>query len=522
MAERRTKNDRRGWGDRRRRRAKRQPGAEQTLVIEISDATLTALFLNQSDDKTADRVAGLTIPWRNEAPSLLADNGRAELAAAFKHIAKAFPGYSRGVKIVLSGEFCVTRAIRGTTEVVRGELQRLEQRSRLYLSLGPGEKVLVKSVRAVDARHQHALAAVCNQTTLDALQFAADAAGLQIASIEPALSAACRAVSRVIDLPEEPCILVHVDAQSPEISVFRQGELLLDYRPGGVTKANSLRALLEEHVNRLRRHAGRQLGGPAPKLSRVYLCGDDHLVTDAIAGFHSCDEFEISRVEASDVQATWEFAPGAAEAATVPALGALLRAYLSGAESDCPNLMEHIIASTREPLRPILIKSVVPLAATLLLAVGMTFLNMQQQAEVDVLQGEMDQLAAKLGRSNELRLQMHRADAKYKHLSLLASQLNTPVGKHVLESIANCMPSDVWLSGVDVSDGASVRMTGTSFADEGVYDFVQWLEQAPVFADVALKATEPGISEVGAVIQFSVELGVKNIEDQARKVARRE
>ena len=464
----------------------------------------------------------MTIPWREDAPSLLADDGRAELAAAFKHVAKQFPGYSRGVAIVLSGEFCVTRAIRGTTEVVRGELQRLEQRSRLYLSLGPGEKVLVKSVRAVDARHQHALAAVCNQTTLDALQFAADAAGLQIASIEPALSAACRAASRVGDLPDEPCILVHVDAKSPEISVFRQGELLLDYRPGGITNATSLRSLLEEHVNRLRRHAGRQLGGAAPKLSRVYLCGDDALVTEAIAGFKGCDEFEISRIQTSDVQASWEFESGAADAATTPALGALLRAYLPASESDCPNLMEHIIASTREPVRPTLIKSAIPMAATVLLAVGMTFLNVQQQGEIDILQREMNQLAPKLGRSNELRLQMHRSDAKYKQLSLLASQLGTPVGKHVLLSIANCMPSDVWLSGVDVSDGVSVRMTGTSFADEGVYDFVQWLEQAPVFSDVALKATEPGISEVGAVIQFSVELGVKNIEDQARKVARRE
>ena len=522
MPDRRTPLDRRGRADRRRIKTRRQVDSDQSLVIEISDSMLAAVRLQRNDGDRPDVVSASTLEWRQNAPSLLTEAGHKELAAALREISKQNPGFSGGVHIVLSSEFCVTRAVRGSTEDVRSELQQLEQRSRLYLSLGPGEKVVVKTVRAVDARHQYALAAVCNQETLDALQAAADTAGLQIVSIEPALSAACRAASRTRNLPDETCVLIHIDPASAGIGVFRQGELLLEYRPGGQTEAADLPELLAEHLNRLQRHAGRQLGQAHLRISKVLLCGDATLVHGAMQAFGTGNRFEVRQLEPRDIQATWQFEDAAERAATVPALGALLATYLSPAERDAPNLMEHIIASSREPLQPTLIRSALPLVAMVLISVAMSFLNSSQQQQLDRLAAELDGLAPARAKAIELRLKLLAAEAKFKQLDLLASQLVTPIGKDAVAGIGNCLPSEVWLSGVELRDGVSVRISGSSFADAGVYDFVRWLEQAPHFKDVALKSTKPGMSELGNIVNFTLELRVGSSDDQARKVALRE
>ena len=59
------------------------------------------------------------------------------------------------------------------------------------------------------------------------------------------------------------------------------------------------------------------------------------------------------------------------------------------------------------------------------------------------------------------------------------------------------MPSDVWLSQLEVTDRTTVRLHGASYLEAGVYDFVRWLEQAPGFAEVALKRTSATTSAVG-------------------------
>lgn len=55
------------------------------------------------------------------------------------------------------------------------------------------------------------MASVCNAKTLDTLSEASERAGLRIESIEPALVANSRAVSRLKDSPTVPTLLIHID-----------------------------------------------------------------------------------------------------------------------------------------------------------------------------------------------------------------------------------------------------------------------------------------------------------------------
>jgi len=515
-------SDRRTNTERRRARDKRRASAETHTVIEIAGTDLRAVTLSRSGDESADQVRAMTLQWRLEASTLNSERGLKELAAALKELAEKHDLQTTNLQFVLGGEFCVTKAVRGTTEHVRSELQQIEQRSRLYLMLGPGEKVTVSKSQPIDARHEYAVAAICNKQTLNTIHEAATHAGLQIDSIEPALVSASRAIGRLSDVPSEPCLLIHLDQSTAELGVCHAGSLLLDYRPGGRTDPEELVELVRTHLSRLQRHVGRQLREPPPQLKRIYLCGEQAAVDKAYPVFSASEQFEVEKIDPNKIQATWEFAEEMKDSAAIPALGALLSTYLPSSERNVPNFMEHILASTREPLKPVLIRSLMPLAAVLLVAATIFAFNFTKLQTLNKVQQQLDSLATVQARDRELHLQRRAAESKLAQLNTLAKGLLSLPADKIVERIGHCMPNDVWLSRLEITEMKTIQLTGASYLEAGVFDFVNWLEQAPGFEDVALRSTRPGQSAAGPAIDFNVELNLGDWNGRIEEVARNE
>jgi hypothetical protein len=503
MSDRRKTRERRSWSRDRRRKSE-----QRIFVIEVSSSDLGIVELHKSGNtEQADEVSASACCWRRNAASLNTPEGLVELSAAFRDVARQHSMHGAEVRVVLSGEFCVMRTFRGPVETVRSEIQQLEHRSRLYLSLGPGEKVLVSNVQALDARHAQALAAVCNRVTLETIQSAAEAAGIEIAAIEPSLSSLNRAVTRLEQPPAGSYLLVHINPSGMEVGVCHDGQLLLDYRPGGRTAVVDLPTLLETHLNRLSRHVGRYLRSAPPELKRIYLCGEDGAVRAAIKQFKRHSALEVIHVLPADVKATWRIVDSAGGQVTAAALGAMLAAYLPG-DVDSPNLMQHIIDCKREPLRPKLVRSALPMAATLLAMATLSIVNARQEHILQQMRGELDTLAVAQARATELRLQRLAAKSKLVQLDKLAANLPNDLGDDLLRRLAGCMPSDVWLNRLEIADRSLIRLQGASYLEAGVYDFVRWLEQAPGFAEVALKGTSPGTSPSGPTTSFDLEVNL--------------
>lgn len=521
MSDRRTDTERRSW-KKRRSRDRRRVGEESHTVIEIASDDLRAVTLTRSAGEAADQVKVMTIRWRNAAAQLNTDTGLEELTAALQQLSDQHTLQTTKLQFVLGGEFCVTKAVRGTTDEVRSELQQIEQRSRLYLMLGPGEKVTVSKSQPIDARHEYAVAAVCNKKTLDTIHQAAEQVGLQIDSIEPALVSTSRAIGRLEGCPTVPCLLIHLDGTTVELGVCHEGSLLLDYRPGGGTDPAELVELVRTHLSRLQRHVGRQLRQPPPQLDRVYLCGEEDAVERAYPLFAECDQFQVERIDPNSIQASWTFAEPVHDSANVPALGALLSTYLPNSERDVPNFMEHILASTREPLKPILVRSALPLAAVLLIACTILGINFSKQQQIDKLQSQVDELAIVQARDRELRLNKQSAQSKLEQLTVLAKGVDSLPAGDVVARIGHCMPNDVWLNRLELDQMSKIQITGASFLEAGVFDFVNWLEQAPGFDDVALRSTRPGQSPAGPAIDFTVELNLGDWNGKVEEVARNE
>ncbi|MCG8450748.1 MAG: PilN domain-containing protein [Pirellulales bacterium] len=522
MADRRSSDERRTRAERRRMRDRKRDSNQRFAVIEVSGALLRVVILDHSTDDAPDKVQALSYPWREEAASLNSEKGLEEFSNALRELAAKYNLQVANVQFVLGGEYCVTKTVRGSNEYVSGELQQLEQRSRLYLMLGPGEKVTVAKSHALDARHEHAVAAVCNKKTLDTIYEAANRAAMQIDSIEPALVATSRAIGRLEGVPAEPCLLVHLDKAAVELGVCHEGRVLLDYRPGVQSTPQQLVELICTHLSRLQRHAGHQLREAPPMLNHVYLCGKESVVERAYPVFAACDQFEVERIKPTNIQATWDLADGVEDSAMVPALGSLLSTYQTWSERDAPNFMEHVLASTREPMKPILLQSAIPLAAVLLVALGLLFVNLREQSKIDVLQSQVDALAGAQTRARELRLTLGASQAKLKELNTLASKVNSLPASNVVARIGHCMPSDVWLSKMTVNEMQGVQLAGVSYLEAGVFDFVNWLERAPGFEEVALRSTQPGQSAAGPAINFNVELNLTDSDGPVEEVARNE
>jgi hypothetical protein len=72
------------------------------------------------------------------------------------------------------------------------------------------------------------------------------------------------------------------------------------------------------------------------------------------------------------------------------------------------------------------------------------------------------------------------------------------------------MPDDVWLDRLSFQDGHSAALSGASYTDGGVYDFVGYLKQVPEIAEIALEGTGVGQSATGPTTSFNLQLTLAN------------
>lgn len=479
-----------------------------------------ALVVRGGGHEGNDKILTRSIRWRNEASSLHTERGVEELTAAFRALVSDERLAGSRVRIALGGEFCVTRVITGPTEDVRREFAELEERSLRYLTLGAGRKTLAGDTQQLDARHQHALLAVANERTLDLLMQIAESLSLHIESIEPSLLALSRAQAHLRDACQDPSLLIQLDEDVAELGVSHAGRLLLDYRPGGHTNADNVADVVALHLSRLQRYLQRYHSYLHAPLKNVYLAGDANAVSRAARRFDAIGGFEIQILEPGDLDMPWQHVDAVPETDLAAALGSAMVLYSDTAKRQGPNLIESALAQKRPPLRPILLRSVMPIAAVLVVAAGLGLLRLNQLRRTAGLRTELDALAPACARATELRLKLTSADAKLRQLNALAEKLPKANWQDVLTRISQSMPEGVWLDRLSVQDGRDAALSGASYTDNGVYDFVDYLKQVPGVADIALEGTGAGQSPTGPTTNFQLKLSLANFAAPAGKESR--
>jgi Tfp pilus assembly protein PilN len=202
------------------------------------------------------------------------------------------------------------------------------------------------------------------------------------------------------------------------------------------------------------------------------------------------------------------------------ALGTAMALYSDTSEKQGPNLIESALAQQREPMRPILIRAALPMAAVVLVAAALGVVRFQQWREMAQLGAELEALTPASVRATELRLKLTSAEAKLKQLAALANQLPKPDWQLILSHLSQSMPDDVWLDRLSVRDGQTVALSGASYSDSGVYDYVGYLKQVPGFGDIALDGTGVGQSPSGPTTNFDLKLSFTNFAGGSNKEGR--
>lgn len=481
-----------------------------------------ALIVRGGGGDGRDRLLTRSIRWRNEASSLHTERGVGELTEAIRTLVVEERLSGAQVRIALDGEFCVTRVVTGPTEDVRREFAELEERSLRYLTLGPGSKTLAADIQQLDARHQHALLAVTNQRTLELLMRIAESLNLHIDSIEPSLLALSRAQACLREACQDASLLIQLDEHGAELGICHGGRLLLDYRPGGHTNADNVANVVAQHLSRLQRYLARYHSYLHAPLKNVYLAGDASGVARAAKRFEALDGLRVHVLEPGNLAMPWEPMDAAPDTSLAAALGTALAMYSESDAQAGPNLIENARAQQRLPMRPILLRSAIPLAAVLLLAVGLGLLRLNQWRQTRGLRTELEALSPACARATELRLKLTAADAKLDQLHELAKFLPKTEWQRVLSHISQSMPDDVWLDRLSVEDGRMAALSGASYSDSGVYDFVGYLKQVPGVADIALEGTGVGQSPTGPTTNFELKLSLLNFADSTKKEGRRD
>lgn len=458
-----------------------------------------------------------TVTWRREAPSLIDGDGEAELAAALKELVAEYKLQGQTLRVTLNGDYCVTRVVTGTTDRVASELDNLENRSNLYLSLGPGPKALGASIRAIDARHQHALLTVVNQNTLEVLLRVAAQAGVKIDHVESSLVSLARLVGRTTESSNEPRLIVNLGERGVEVGITQNGQLMLDYRPPAHATHERLAQVILSHLGRLQRYCNRHVGVEAGKLESAFLCGDMAEVEVLSRGLTAEQSDPIRLLTPALDRLPWRFAgenPGPESQAV---LGALLLDESEVADPSAPNLLQRIHAAARPPLLQSMFRAFWPVAATLAVTTGLWLATGAQQWRAAAYKSQIDGLEKQQFELRQVELGLSSKGEKIKAYRELKQWLVRPEWDALARGITQCLPDDVYLELVWIDRDGQVVLEGSSKSEDGVFEFERWLQQLPLLERVTLNGTEVAPRGRSTEIKFSVRGAISGFHRGADK-----
>jgi hypothetical protein len=477
----------------------------RTAAVELSGPHLNMVVLEESAAGQPARVRTRLATWREPGQSMHSDAGLTSLSAALKRLVAEEQLDGHKLLVTLNGDYCVTRAAAGTKDRVRQELAKLQDRSNLYLALGPGLKVVAANVRALDARHDHALVSVANRRTLDSLAAAARKAGVTIERVEASLVSLSRLVGQLGRDREAPVLILNLADTGAELGISHGGRLVLDYRPGGRSATSDVASVVVRHLSRLQRFCDRYYRHSSGKLERAILFGPVDAVQSVQRAMQGQTGLVAEVLDPQDVGAVGSFAEPATSYDWCAALGACLGARSADGVDPGPDLMAEVSTDVEPARWTVLARVLWPVAAAVLLSVGLAGARLYEQSQCNQLRSRLTASEDDQTRAHEMRASVLAADSMIDHLSALRSRLHSPDWADTLSNLAHCLPRDVWLRGLALAPSGKMSISGSAYEENSIYEFMRWIDQAPDWDRVVLVATRPSQFRAMDSIDFDVE-----------------
>lgn len=509
---------------------KAKTSASPVVAIEIRHSTLAMVLFEPAlpsvghRDATPNgqdgtyRVRTRSIRWRKEAHSPHSERGIRELTGAMKALAVEERLAGARVSITLDGEYCVTRVATGTTDDVQGALATLAKHSELYLLLGSGGKSLARTLYELDARHQHALLSIANGNVLEAVLQVAANVGMEVELVEHSLVSLCRLVGYARRDVEGPALVIGLSERGVELGISHRGCLLLDYRPGGRAAQDEVADIVMRHLARLRRYCDRYYRYARGEIKQVFLCGPPELTESAVSQFDGQGQLTVRAFEPASVDATWQFTGDGPTPRFCAALGTALRTIAPDQTRPGPNLMGRTRRKRSRPLWREVARTFWPVLAALLVAVAVFAAGRYERSRCGRLASDLDRFESSAAELWELRCETAAIDAKTSCLQAIADGVSGQAWETMISRVARCMPEDLWLDKMTADHEGKVRLTGNSYREAAIYEFVDHLGPSPGWSHVAVEGIWPASTRVGQTTKFDVQckFGVRNDDSGER------
>ncbi len=505
-----------------RGKSKKRKLPDIQVAIEVQRSELTLVVAKRDGDKMSE-IRGHHLPWLREADSVRTETGVKELTSAIAALVEKEKVAGASAFVSLSSELCVTRVAAGENEELAAEMRNLHDRSNQYLLLGAGDKASAESSRALDAKHSQTWLTVSNQETLDNVVSAIENAGLFVDLVEHSLVAMCRAVGRTGRDKDRPDIAVDINERGVDLGVSYRGELLFDYRPGGIDSKERIGEIVSRHLERIQRYCARQFQNVQGDISEVLLCGnpdDLELVASQFVSSNLTAEVLDPKTISPESHYSANFK---LNAHYVAPLGSLVveseQLALPAAERGLPDLMDTFRANQKEPIGPALFKAAWPIAAMLLVAVGIHGGSAIEGTKVAQLADRQAALESESMRVESMRGELEVATQQTNFVTDITNKVTKPTYHRLIGAIGQSRPTGVWLESLRIDSKGQVAIQGPGQTDDLVFSFVNQLKKLPMLKDVTLQGQQPVRLKSGMAIRFDIKCKYSEDNDLIERTA---
>jgi hypothetical protein len=444
------------------------------------------------------------VDWNPNGLRLQTAEAAHRLTTTLTGLAKNHALHKRDVRLCLDDALCVTRVVTGDREAVERELEAIQSRSQLYLSLGLGEKLTGNLREITDGQTEYALTSIVNQRTIQTIYNAIAAARIKLEAIEPVTLSITRGVGLIGADQDQPVLFVSVEANRCDLAIARSGRLMLSYRISGVREPKAIADLVLSHMTRLRRFCQRVRSQEGNVLEHVYVFGDTDLAHPlSMMLDESPDRIRVAKLDVPRELET------VAQSNVPEEVGLALWAACQWNEgrSDllpAPDLLEQLLALQKKSVSERLIANFYPsaIAGCLILLVSIFFFR--DRNELVTLQ---EQRVAVSERASDIELQLAQWDEKrlvvegYQRLIKLNKNIRFD---ELVTTLAPCLPPNTRLETLTFNDDKTLSMRGTMIASDQTYEMLSTIKKIPMISQVSLESVNAVGESRDNQLQFDV------------------
>ena len=426
--------------------------------------------------------------WNPDRFNLQSPEASNQLTSTLIALAKKHQLHRLDVRLCLDDALCVTRVVTGDTEAVQRELDAIQVRSQLYISLGLGEKLTGNLRETTDGQLEYALTSIVNLRTMQVVFNAFNAARIRLESIEPVTLATTRGVGLLGADKNQPVLIVSVDKNRCDLAITRAGRLMLSYRISGSIQPQAIADQILSHMTRLRRFCQRVRSQQGSSLDQIFILGDRSIadpLTEVLKG--SSDRIQVATLQIPDsIHSALSL-----EVPSEVSMTLWAARQWSDERTDllpAPDLLAQLFQLQHEPMAQRLLKSFFPvvIAAGLMLIVSLMYLN--DWRRFALLQSRLDSVSAHLSIAQD---ELSDWDAKQRLVTsyqILRQQTVVTRLDELIHSIAPCLPTNTRLESLSLNDDKTLSLRGAMIASDTTYEMLLALKQLPEISQVSLES----------------------------------